>query len=129
MKDLKRLFFIISIFAIFNISVFAKSGSEFILNVPIGASYSIISKNMKDYEMKNSFGFDVGVNAQFGGMFQNEEGFGISLLGDIGYSHDNYKIKYDGNYLKDYYFRYDSIQVGLLPKLNIRGFSIGIGAE
>lgn len=76
MKDLKRLFFIISIFAIFNISAFAKSGLEFILNVPIGASYSIISENMKDYKMKNSFGFDVGVNAQFGGMFQNEEGFG-----------------------------------------------------
>ena len=53
MKDLKRLFFIISIFAIFNISAFAKSGLEFILNVPIGASYSIISKNMKDYKMKN----------------------------------------------------------------------------
>ena len=120
MKDLKRLFFIISIFAIFNISAFAKSGLEFILNVPIGASYSIISKNMKDYKMKNSFGFDVGVNAQFGGMFQNEEGFGISLLGDIGYSHDSYKIKYEGNNVKDYSNRYDSIQVGLLTKLNIK---------
>ena len=49
MKNLKRLFFIISIFAIFNISAFAKSGLEFILNVPIGASYSIISENMKEY--------------------------------------------------------------------------------
>ena len=127
MKNLKRLFFIISIFAIFNISAFAKSGSEFILNVPIGASYSIISENMKDYKMKNSFGFDVGVNAQFGGMFQNEEGFGISLLGDIGYSHDSYKIKYEGNYVKDYSYRYDSIQVGLLTKLKIKKISIGIG--
>ena len=127
MKDLKILFFIISIFAIFNISAFAESGAEFILNVPIGGSFSIISESMKDVQMRNSFGFDVGVNAQFGGMLQIKEGFGISVLADIVYSHDNYKIKYDGNYLKDYYFRYDSVQVGLLSKFNIEGFSIGIG--
>ena len=127
MQNLKKLFFIISIIAIFSISAFAESGAEFILNVPIGASYSIISQNMKDVQMRNSFGFDVGVNAQFGGMLQIKEGFGISVLADIGYSHDNYKIKYDGDYLKDYYFRYDSVQVGLLSKFNIEGFSIGIG--
>ena len=127
MQNLKKLFFIISIIAIFSVSAFAESGAEFILNVPIGASYSIISQNMKDVQMKNYFGFDVGVNAQFGGMLQIKEGFGLSVLADIGYSHDNYKIKYDGDYLKDYYFRYDSVQVGLLSKFNIEGFSIGIG--
>ena len=127
MKDLKKLFFIVSIFIIFNIPAFARSGFEFILNVPIGASYSILSQNMKDYEIKNSFGLDAGVEAQLGYMFQIKYGFGISILGDIGYSHNNYKIKYGGWHLKDYYFRYDSIQLGLLPKFNIKGFSIGIG--
>ena len=43
-------------------------------------------------------------------------------MGDIGYSHDSYKIKYEGNYVKDYSYRYDSIQVGLLTKLNIKKF-------
>ena len=127
MKDLKKLFFTVSIFVIFNIPAFAKSGFEFILNVPIGASYSIISQNMKDYEMKNYFGFDVGVNTQLGYMFQIKDSFGISILGDIGYSHDSYKIKCERDYLQDYNFIYDSIQIGLLPKINIKGFSIGIG--
>ncbi|TKZ33784.1 hypothetical protein, partial [Brachyspira catarrhinii] len=127
MKTIKKFFLTIAFITIFSVSAFAESGAEFILNVPIGASYSVISQNMKDYGMKNYFGFDAGVNAQFGGMFQIKEGFGLSVLADIGYSHDNYKIKYDGNYLKDYCFRYDSIQVGLLSKFNIEGFSIGIG--
>ena len=135
MKDLKRLFFIVSILIIFNISAFAKSGFEFILNVPIGASYSIISQNMKDYKMKNFFGLDAGVETQLGYMFQINEGFGISVLGDIGYSHDNYKIKYEritynseyAIHYSRYNFRYDGVQVGLLPKFNIKGFSIGIG--
>ena len=127
MKTLIKLFITIAFTIIFSLSAFAESGAEFILNVPIGGSFSIISESMKDVQMQNSFGFDAGVNAQFGGMFQIKEGFGLSVLADIGYSHDNYKIKYEGNYLKDYYFRYDSIQVGLLSKFNIEGFSIGIG--
>lgn len=127
MKTLIKLFLTIAFTITFSVSAFAESGAEFILSVPIGGSYSIISKSMKDVQMKNSFGLDAGVNAQFGGMFHIKEGFGISVLADIGYSHDNYKIKYDGNYLKDYYFRYDSIQAGLLTKINLRRFSIGIG--
>ena len=127
MKIIKKIFLVITLTTIFSVSAFARSGFEFILNVPIGASYSIISQNMKDYEIKNSFGLDAGVEAQLGYMFQIKEGFGISILEDIGYSHNNYKIKYGGWHFKDYYFRYDSIQLGLLPKFNIKRFSIGIG--
>lgn len=128
MKTLKRLFFIISIFIIFSISAFAKIYSEFILNVPIGASYSILSKEMKDYGMKSWFELDAGVSIQFGCIFQVKESFGISFLGEIGYSHDNYKFKYkEDDYIDSCNFRFDSIQIGLLPKINIKGFSIGIG--
>ena len=56
----------ITLTTIFSVSAFAKSGFEFILNVPIGASYSILSQNMKDYKIKNSFGLDAGVEAQLG---------------------------------------------------------------
>ena len=128
MKDLKKLFFIVSVFIMFNIPAFARSGFEFILNVPIGASYSIISQNMKDYEMKNSFGLDAGVEAQLGYMFQIKDGFGISVLGEIGFAHDNYIVKFKNDYyLKDYTITYNSLQIGLFPKFNIGKFSIGIG--
>ena len=86
MQNLKKLFFIISIFIIFNISAFAKSGFEFILNVPIGGNYAYPTKNMKinvdyvRYEMEGFFGFDIGVVAQLGYMFQIKDGFGISVL-------------------------------------------------
>lgn len=126
---LKKLFFITSIFVIFSMSAFAKINSEFILNVPIGASCSILSKEMKDYEMRSWLELDAGVSMQFGCMFQVKDGFGVSLLGEIGYSHDNYRFKYKENdFIDSCNFRFDSIQIGLLPKINIRGFSIGIGS-
>ena len=102
--NLKKLFFTVSIFVIFNISAFAKNGFEFILNVPIGGSYSIISQNIKDYGMKNSIGLDAGIEAQLGGMFQVKENFAINVLGDIGFVHDIYAVKFKNDYyLKDYY--------------------------
>ena len=137
MKDLKRLFFIVSIFIIFNISAFAKSGFEFILNVPIGGNYAYPTKNMKinvdyvRYEMEGFFGFDIGVVAQLGYMFQIKDSFGISVLGEIGYARDNYKFEYHednlGSYGGKFTIHHNSVQIGLLPKLNIKGFSIGIG--
>ena len=137
MKDLKRLFFIVSIFIIFSISVFAKSGFEFILNVPIGGNYAYPSENMEvevdyvKYRMSGFFGFDIGVVSQLDYMFQIKDGFGISVLGEIGYARDNYKFEYHednlGSYGGKFTIHHNSVQIGLLPKLNIKGFSIGIG--
>ena len=137
MKSFKRLFFIVSIFIIFNISVFAKSGFEFILNVPIGGNYAYPSENMEvevdyvKYRMSGFFGFDIGVVSQLGYMFQIKDGFGISVLGEIGYARDNYKFEYHkynlGSYGGNFTIHHNSVQIGLLPKLNIKGFSIGIG--
>ena len=137
MKDLKRLFFIVSIFIIFSISAFAKGGFEFILNVPIGGSYAYPTENMKinvdyvGYEMEGFFGFDIGVVSQLVYMFQIKDGFGISVLGEIGYARDNYKLKYyefnRGSYGGKFTIHHNSVQIGLLPKFNVKGFSIGIG--
>ena len=137
MKDLKRLFFIVSIFIVFNISAFAKSGFEFILNVPIGGNYAYPSENMEvevdyvKYRMSGFFGFDIGVVSQLDYMFQIKDGFGISVLGEIGYARDNYKFEYHkynlGSYGGKFTIHHNSVQIGLLPKLNIKGFSIGIG--
>ena len=138
MKDLKRLFFIISIFAIFNISAFAKSGFEFILGIPIGGNYAYPSKNMKvavdyvKYEMSGFFGFDIGVISQLGYMFQVKSGFGISVLGELGYAHTTraltQKVEDAGVKVSLYAASIvDSFQIGLLPKINIGAFAIGIG--
>lgn len=45
--NLKRLLFILLIFIISNTLAFAKSGFEFILNVPIGGNYAYLSEDMK----------------------------------------------------------------------------------
>ena len=136
--NLKKLFFTVSILLIFNISAFAKSGFEFILSVPLGGNYAYPSENMKinvdyvKYEMRGFFGFDIGVISQLGYMFQIKDNFAISVLGEIGYARDNYKFEYNehnhgGSYGGNFTINHDSFQIGLLPKLNIKGFSIGIG--
>ena len=135
--NFKKLFFIVSILLTFNIHAFAKSGFEFILTVPIGGNYAYPTKDMKvavdyvEYGMSGFFGFDIGVVSQLGYMFQIRDNFAISVLGEIGHARDNYKLEYYGNNLGSYggnfTIRHNSIQIGLLPKLNIKGFSIGIG--
>ena len=92
MKDLKRLFFIISIFAIFNISAFAESGFEFLVNMQLGMGAGIPTKSMKDIGFKNDVGFDFSGGFQFGYLFQVKNNFGVSLLGELGYSISSYSI-------------------------------------
>ena len=135
--NLKKLFFIVSIFIIFNISAFAKSGFEFILSVPLGGNYAYPTKDMKvavdyvKYEMSGFFGFDIGVISQLGYMFQIRDGLAVSALGEIGYARDKYQLEYYGynfgSYGGKFTISHNNIQIGLLPKLNIKGFSIGIG--
>ena len=80
-------------------------------------------------------GFDIGVAAQLGYMFQVKDSFGISVLGELGYSHDTISGTYskieggDGisfSGIKAIY-TLEQFQIGLLPKFNIGAFSIGIG--
>ena len=68
-------------------------------------------------------------------MFQVKDGFGISVLGELGYSHDTISGTYskieggDGisfSGIKAIY-TLEQFQIGLLPKFNIGAFSIGIG--
>ena len=136
MRNLKRLFFTVSILTAFSFSAFAKSGFEFILNVPIGMGIGIPPKHYKDENgAKGKIGFSGGVTAQLGYMAQVSSIFGISILGELGYYHDtlgmlspldNLGSKYVGSN-KTIYYSFDSFQIGLLPKFNIGNFSIGIG--
>ena len=132
---------------IFSVSAFAASGFEFILNVPFGLSVGFESVDLgmlpgadgitqrKIEDASPGVGFDIGVTAQLGYMFQVKDGFGISVLGELGYSHDTIsgtygkieggdRISFSG--IKAIY-TLEQFQIGLLPKFNIGAFSIGIG--
>ena len=134
---MKKLILSAFMLAVFSISAFAASGFEAILNVPIGLSVGFHNFKLKDVRFKNEIekqvkqnsgvGFDIGVTAQLGYMFQVKEGFGISVLGEIGYSHDSYAFVNASDKKLTQSFTFESIQVGLLPKFNIGAFAIGVG--
>ncbi|WP_295158438.1 PorT family protein [uncultured Brachyspira sp.] len=121
--------------AVFSVSIFAESGFEVMLNIPIGLSLGMpAGKQYKDdKDAKVGAGFDIGVSAQLGYMFSIKEGLALSILGEIGYAYDTWAILYKGktNTDKDYSLynstSYHSLQIGILPKININQFSIGIG--
>ena len=132
MKNIKKFIVIMAMTMIFSVSAFAASGFEFILNVPLGLGIGIPTKSEKDIKWKSGIGFDAGVTAQLGYMFQVKNGFGISVLGELGYAHTTRALtqKYEDLGTKiSIYAAYimDSFQIGLLPKFNIGAFAIGIG--
>ena len=132
MKNIKKFIVIMAMTMIFSISAFAASGFEFILNVPLGLGIGIPTKSEKDIKWKSGVGFDAGVTAQLGYMFQVKSGFGISVLGELGYAHTTRALtqKYEelGTKISIYAaYIMDSFQIGLLPKINIGAFAIGIG--
>lgn len=129
---MKKLILSTALLVVFSVQVFAAGGFEAIINVPIGADIGVPSRYYKEAKAKSGIGLNIGASAQLGYMLQVKDGFGISLLGEIGYSHDTHAISINENntHLKESEV-YDSIQVGLLPKFNIGAgpgnFSIGIG--
>ena len=154
MKSFKRLFFIISILLIFNISAFAESGFEFTCNFQLGTGIGIPTKTMKDIGFKSDVGFDFSGEFQFGYLFQVKNNFGISALVELGYNIGSYsvsgkiniseqiaaelnklgfgnidisKLGIFNNVSASFVNYFYSIQVGLFPKFNIGNFAIGIG--
>ena len=129
---------------IFSVSAFAASGFEFLFQLAGGAGATILSKDAKDLYKKGGLSADADVSAQIGYMFQVKEGFGISVLGELGYAWDLYTMGYGdttvasvaGTYIAkeglDFSQYYHSFKIGLLPKFNIglggrHGLAIGIG--
>ena len=129
---------------IFSVSAFAASGFEFLFQLAGGAGVVIPNKEAKDLGIKGTLSADADVSAQIGYMFQVKEGFGISVLGELGYSFDVYSMGYGdtsvtsvgGTYSAkeglDIGLYYHSFKLGLLPKFNIgfggrHGLAIGIG--
>ena len=144
MKKIKKFLLTIAMTMIFSISAFAASGFEFLFQLAGGAGATILSKDAKDLYQKGGLSADADVSAQIGYMFQVKEGFGISVLGELGYSWDLYMMGYgdttvsgvSGSYIAkdglDFSQYYHSFKIGLLPKFNIglggrHGLAIGIG--
>lgn len=116
-----------------SINVFAASGFEAILNVPLGLSVGIPTGIQQDANIKGTAGFDSGITAQLGYMIGIGK-IGISILGELGYSYDSYRMYMssviNNNNKMDVYgsIYTHSFQIGILPKINIGQFAVGLGA-
>ncbi len=144
MKKIKKFLLTMAMTMALGTSAFAASGFEFLFQLAGGAGATILSKDAKDVYQKGGLSADADVSAQIGYMFQVKEGFGISVLGELGYSWDIYSMGYGdttvsgvgGSYIAkdglDFIQYYHSFKIGLLPKFNIglggrHGLAIGIG--
>ena len=144
MKKIKKFLLTMAMTMALGTSAFAASGFEFLFQLAGGAGATILSKDAKDEYQKGGLSADADVSAQIGYMFQVKEGFGISVLGELGYSWDLYMMGYGdttvasvaGTYSAkdglDFSQYYHSFKIGLLPKFNIglggrHGLAIGIG--
>lgn len=154
MKRIKVFLLTVALTIIFNISAFAASGFEFLVNANFGVGIGIPTKSMKDEGFKNGYGLDCEATFQFGYAFQVKDNFAISFLGEFGYGMSSYAISGKmnaGAMLEDIFVSmfgssfkglfnditndisismdntFDIIQIGLFPKLNFGAFAIGIG--
>ncbi len=126
MKNIKKILLITAMTMALGTSAFAASGFEFLFQLAGGAGAVIPTKETKDLGIKGRLSADADISAQIGYMFQVKDGFGISVLGELGYAWDMYAFTID-----DLVTYYHSFKVGLLPKFNIGvgngTIAIGIG--
>ena len=132
MKKIKKFLLTMAMTMTLGTSAFASSGFEFLLNWSGGLKLGIPNKAAKDIGFKKGGGFDTAITAQIGYMFQVKDGFGISLLGELGYAFDYYNMETDTAINMSVSSMFNSFQLGLLPKFNIgfggrHGLAIGIG--
>ena len=132
MKKIKKFLLTMAMTMALGTSAFASSGFEFLLNWSGGLKIGIPNKAAKTIGYEKGGGFDTAITAQIGYMFQVKDGFGISLLGELGYAFDYYNMETDTAINMGVSSMFNSFQLGLLPKFNIgfggrHGLAIGIG--
>ncbi|EKV57493.1 outer membrane beta-barrel protein [Brachyspira hampsonii] len=143
MKKVLNIFIIMFLSCL---TVFAKSGIELGIFVPLGLSiginqYSLTNKNptsqqktqfesaVKQVNRKSSAGFDAGFLFHIGYRFDINKDFSISLLGELGYNHDEfsfYSISGDKKNENSYVYMFESMSFGIYPKFNWKKFSFGV---
>ena len=144
MKKIKKFLLTMAMTMALGTSAFAASGFEFLFQLAGGPGVTILSKDAKSLYKNGKLSSDADISAQIGYMFQVKDGFGISVLGELGYAWDIYSMGYGdttianvaGNYIAkdgvDFIQYYHSFKIGFLPKFNIgfggrHGLAIGIG--
>ena len=147
MKKIKKFLLTMAMTMALGTSAFAASGFEFLFQLAGGMGVAIPNKETKELGITGGISADADISAQIGYMFQVKEGFGISVLGELGYSWDMYSIGYgdpsvDSSYSNGAFIYsasegmsilqyYHSFKLGLLPKFNIGvgkgAIAIGIG--
>ena len=124
----KTLLIILIILISANSSLLAAGSFEAIINVPIGVSFG--GGNTEGAAGKT--GFESGINAKLGYMFIFDI-WALSVLTDIGYSYDSYKVFNSDTSSESITDIYDSLyvhsfQLGVIPKFSFKAFSVGLGA-
>ena len=145
MKKLLNIFIIV---LLASGSLFAKSGLEIGIFVPLGIGVGInqyaLTNNKATQQQQENFnaavkqanrnsgvGFDAGGLFHIGYRFNINRDFSFSLLGEIGYTHDEfvfYRKSGDKIYKNDFKYMFESLAFGIYPKLNWKKFSFGINA-
>ena len=137
-----RIFAVLICALLFSKFSFAESGWQFGVMIPIGASFSFYNVHfssqatpdyMNNYKKSTgTIGFDIGVNLQ-GGYIVTDGDKGISLLLDLGYSHDSFGLtsSYQNTSgkkieVKEYY-TFENLSIGILPKFHYKNFAFGLG--
>lgn len=144
---------ILVVLFVLSYSVFAKSGLELGVFVPLGFNIGIHyydkapsglnneqSAAYNTYVTNNTrtshIGYDAGALFQAGYRLELNKEISFSFMGELGYSRDtfNYRLKDSSNTgsqvlkFQNYrYYTFDSLVIGILPKVNYKRFSFGIG--
>lgn len=140
---MKKLFIFITIFNIFAYSYILAEDFEIGvgINIPLGASIGYSDTRFKlgvdDYTkkygtLKSDASFEGGISVLPGAYLGFDKFMGFSIALDLGYYRDAYSYKEtistvngDKNIKTSYSF--DTINIGMIPKLNVANFFIGIG--
>ena len=143
---------ILTVLFVLSYAAFAKSGLELGVFVPLGFNIGIHyydkapsslndqqSATYNTYVTNNArtshIGFDAGALFQAGYRLELNRDISFSFMGELGYSRDsfNYRLK-DSDIVSEAlksqnyrYYTFDSIVIGILPKINYRSFSFGVG--
>ncbi|MEI0495271.1 hypothetical protein R4K89_06220 [Brachyspira intermedia] len=131
---MKKIPLIIAFILLVNIKSFALNSFVAILNVPVGLSVCIADGLILGKPL-TKLGLNTGVNAKLGYMFDLGN-IGITPLFELGYSYDTYgavsfnETKFVGSLIRqslDMTLITHSLQIGIIPQINLGNFAIGIG--
>ena len=123
---MKKIILMITLFIMtISTTLMAKSGAGVDITVPLGAGIGFFFEDGKKSEtLKPNAGFEGGVYLRPNYYFDLAVlSLGISL--DLGYQRDVFSYKSDIN---TEYLSFDSLSIGLMPKIDVLFLSVGLGA-